>query len=256
MTSYSRLVKWARTKKRCAKRHCARKGPKSTTTIKVLPTDLLVDVVARVASNSFIDLLNLKKCSKDFLHATEDNYISQRVSLETFPLIQWIPNDKASSFLNHCRECENIESLYREGLRKYFSYSSGKNDGLEILKVAAQKGHKEAKYVYGMILICSKDDELRKQGLEHVRFLRKSKCVVSCRQKVRQLLNFMWKNHAMLEHNQSPLCSFKSTCKGWRLKTSRWALLDDDDEDEDMSLCEYCRWDHELELFYRLFNVY
>ncbi|XP_057425258.1 putative F-box protein At1g67623 [Lotus japonicus] len=146
-----------------------------------------------------------------------------------------------------------MESLYREGLREYFGNPNGKINGLEILKVAAQNGHKEAKYVCGMILLCSEDDELRKQGLEYMRFLRMSKCVVGSRKKVKQLVNFVWKNNRLLGRNQSPLCNSKSTCKGWRVKRGSWALLDDDD---DINLCEYCRWDSELELFYQLFNVH
>ncbi|XP_057426595.1 uncharacterized protein LOC130720027 [Lotus japonicus] len=247
---YSRLVKRPRSKRRHG-----RKGPYSTTTIKKLSRDLLVEVVATVASHSFTDLHNIKLCCKDFLDATEDSYVLRKVSLDTFPLIQWRPNGKTTSFLNRCRECGNMESLYREGLRKYFDYPNGKIDGLEILKVAAENGHNEAKYVYGMISLCSKDDESRKQGLDYMRFLRKSKCVVGSRNKVKQLSNFMWKNNGMLKRIESPLCNSKSTCKGWRVKRDRWVLLEDDDGDEDISLCEHCRWDHELELFYRFFNV-
>jgi hypothetical protein len=67
-------------------------------------------------------------------------------------------------------ESGNIEILFREGLREYFSYPNGNIDDLERLKIAAQKGHKEAIYAYGMILLCSDDHESRKQGLENVFF--------------------------------------------------------------------------------------
>ncbi|XP_057432113.1 putative F-box protein At1g67623 [Lotus japonicus] len=253
--TYSILVKWARHKRRST-----RKGSHSTSTIKILLRDLLVEVVAKVASHSLIDLQNIKRCCKGFLDASEDSYVWQRVSLDTFLLIQWLPNDEVSSFLKRCRKCGNIESLYREGLREYFDYPNGKIDGLEMLKVAAQKGHKEAKYVCGMILLCSKHKELRKQGLEYMRQLRNSKCVVSSRKKVKQLVGSVWKNNGMLKRNQSPLFNSKSTCKGWKVKTGIWILLDDDDDDnnngDDISLCEYCRWDHELEFFYQVFNVH
>ncbi|XP_057425906.1 uncharacterized protein LOC130719297 [Lotus japonicus] len=159
--TYSRLVKWARTKRRST-----RKGPNSTASLKSLPKDLLVEVVATVASHSFTDLHAIKQCCKEFLDATEDRYVLQSVSLDTFPLIQWLPNNKASFFLNRCRENENVESLYREGLRKYFGNANGKIDGLCIMNKAVQKGQNEAKYVCGMISLCSRDDELRKQGLE------------------------------------------------------------------------------------------
>ncbi|XP_057418892.1 uncharacterized protein LOC130713109 [Lotus japonicus] len=247
--TYLRLVK----RKRSERRH-TRKGAYSTTSIKALPRDSLIEVVATVAAHSFIDLHNIKLCCKDFLDTAEDNYVWERVSLDTFPLIQWLPNDKATSFLNRCMECGNIDSLYREGLRKYFDYPNGKiDDGLGILKVAAEKGHNEAKYVCGMISLCSEDNEVKKQGLKYMHFLRKLKCVVNCRKKVKQLLKSVWKNNVVLVRNSHPLCNVNSTCKGWRVKKDRWVLLDDDDDD--MSLCEYCRWDHELEFFYRLFNI-
>ncbi|XP_057445002.1 putative F-box protein At1g67623 [Lotus japonicus] len=242
----SRLVKKTR-----SKRQHTRKGSYSSTTIQELPRDLLVEVVATVASNSFIDFNTIKICCRDFLDATEDNYVWHRVSLDNFPLIQWRPNDKVSSFLARCRECGNMESLYREGLQKYFGYPDGKMDGLEILKATAQKGHKEAKYVCGVILLCSDDDKMRKQGLDYMRILRKFKCVIESRNKVKKLLNFLWKRNGMNGQNQSPLCNSKSTCKGWRVKNGLWELLDDDDDDYDISLCEYCRWDHELKFFYK-----
>ncbi|XP_057418889.1 uncharacterized protein LOC130713107 [Lotus japonicus] len=249
--TYSTLMKRKR-----SKRQHTRKGAYSTTSIKTLPRDSLVEVVATVAAHSFVDLHTIKLCCKDFLDAAEDNYVWQRVSLDMFPLIQWFPNSKETSFLNRCRECGNIESLYREGLQKFFDYPNGKiNNGLEILKVAAEKGHNKAKYVYGMISLCSENDEVRKQGLEYMHFLRKLKCVVSCRKKVKQLLKSVWKNNVVLVRNSRPLCNVNSTCKGWRVKKDRWVLLDDDDDDGDMSLCEYCRWDHEMESFYRLFNI-
>ncbi|XP_057425443.1 uncharacterized protein LOC130718830 [Lotus japonicus] len=243
--TYSRLVNWATSKRRSTRKSSA---------IKMLPRDLLVEVVAIVASHSFIDFHTIKMCCKDFLNAAEDSYVWRKVSLDTFSLIQWLPNDKASSFLNRCKECGNLESLFRQGLREYFNYPNAKTGGLRILKIAAQKGHKEAKYVCGMISLCSEDDDLRKQGFEYMRFMREYKCVVDSRKKVKQLLNSMWKNNqTLLRRNQSPICKSKSTCKGWRVKTGRWVLLDDDDDDIDS--CEYCRWDYELEFFYRLLNV-
>ncbi|KAJ1378460.1 F-box-like domain superfamily [Sesbania bispinosa] len=251
MTTSTRLKKKRAIKKRRPKSH------NNNADIKSLPRDLLVEVVATVASHSFIDLNNMKKCCRDFLDATEDRFVWKRVSLDNFPLIQWFPNEKASSFLKRCRESENLESLYREGLQEYFSYPNGYIiGGLESLKMAAQKGHKEAKYVYGMILLCSQDNEMRKEGLEYMRFLRKAKCIINCRKKVGQLMVLMWRNNnGMVVRNKTCLCNNKSSCKGWRLKKGIWSFLDDDDDDISSS-CEYCRWDHELEYFYQLFNVH
>src|ERR1044072_5763668 len=62
-------------KRRRSKRQHTRKGAYSVTTIKSLSRDLLVEVVATVASRSFIDLHIIKICCKDFLDATEDSYV-------------------------------------------------------------------------------------------------------------------------------------------------------------------------------------
>ncbi|XP_058777045.1 putative F-box protein At1g67623 [Vicia villosa] len=194
----------------------------SSSSIQSLPRDLLRDVIINVGSQSFVDLHKIKVCCKDFLEVAQ--------------------------------ESENIESLYREGLLKYFNYSNGNIDGLESLKIAAQKGHKEAIYVYGMILLCSEDHDSRKMGIEHMRFLRKSKCIMSSRRNVQNFIDSLWKNDGMLVRNQTPICNSQGMCHGWRVKDGRWSLLDD--EDDDTKLCENCRWDYELDFFYKLLNVH
>lgn len=72
----------------------------------------------------------------------------QQISFDNFPLIQWFLNENVSSFLRSCLESENTEIIFREGLLEYFGYPNGNIDGLERLKIAAEKGHKEAIYMY------------------------------------------------------------------------------------------------------------
>ncbi|XLU42923.1 hypothetical protein S245_037737, partial [Arachis hypogaea] len=107
-----------------------------------------------------------------------------------------------------CKENQNTKSLYREGLRECLGNENA--EGLRLLDMAAKKGHKEAKYVYNMILLCSsrQDKKLIELGLRHLRFLRESKV-----------------------NRKLPLCPFKSTCKEWRVKKGRWTLHDDDNDD-------------------------
>ncbi|KAL1373129.1 hypothetical protein HN51_003142 [Arachis hypogaea] len=229
----------------------------SSSTIKSLPKDLLVKIVASVASHSFIDLHNVKKSCKDLLEAAEDNYVYRRVSLDKFSFIPRYSNDKELSFLKRCKENQNIESLYREGLRECLG--NGNAEGLKLLDMAANEGHKEAKYVYGIILLCSsrQNKKLVELGLWHLRFLRESKCVVRTRNKVEEFVRIMLKNKGMFTkvNTKLPLCPFKNTCKGWRVKKGRWTLHDDDDDDILIESCEYCRWDYELEFFYDLMNI-
>lgn len=68
--------------------------PSSYSPIKSLPKHLLVEVVGRVAVASFDDLYRVKLCSKDFLDATEDDYVFQNMTLDKFPYMDWFPNKK------------------------------------------------------------------------------------------------------------------------------------------------------------------
>ncbi|KAK7411434.1 hypothetical protein VNO78_02867 [Psophocarpus tetragonolobus] len=80
-------------------------------------------------------------------------------------------------------ESGNIDSLFRERIQQYFTISNRDTNGLQESKVATQKGHVHAQYIYGMILLCSYDHDVRQQWLLYVRSLRKFKCVMKCRNK-------------------------------------------------------------------------
>lgn len=229
-------------------------GPSSS--IKALPKELLMEVLARVASGSVSDLYKAKISCRDFLHAGDDDFVYQHVSMDKFPLIPWFISDKESSFLRRCRESGNSESLYREGMVQYFS-SLQINSGLESLRKASENGHKDAKYVYGMILICSEDEEQRKQGLELLRFLRMSRCIKRCRKRAERFFWSMWIRNRVVR-NLQPLCH-SSTCDNNSrrlLKFSRgWPSLNEDEDDDDDISCENCIGDYELSLFFDLFSV-
>ncbi|MED6212935.1 hypothetical protein PIB30_088262 [Stylosanthes scabra] len=157
------------------------------TTIQSLPKDLLVEIVASVASHSSDDLFNVKKSCKDLLDAEKDYYVYRRISLDKFPFIPWRRSpttEKLSLFLKYCKENQNTESLYREGLQEFLGNNGNMEEGLRNLDMVAKKGPKEVKYVYGMILLCSssmEDEKSVELGLGHLRFLRESKCVVRTR---------------------------------------------------------------------------
>ncbi|KAI4305125.1 hypothetical protein L6164_028511 [Bauhinia variegata] len=57
----------------------------SSSTIMSLPKDLQVHLFSMVASDSIVDLFNLKICCKDFLDLAEEKCIHQLVSLTRYP---------------------------------------------------------------------------------------------------------------------------------------------------------------------------
>ncbi|KAF7837801.1 putative F-box protein [Senna tora] len=166
--------------KRVARHNNNNNNNNNRTSIQCLPKDLLVDIFAKVASHSSTDLFNLKFCSRHFLDASQDNYIYQQVSLNKFPFIHWFPiTHQESSFLNRCKECGNLESLFRQGMLQFFSHIQfDQAQGFLTLQKAAREGHKEAMYVVALILLCGhKEDGLERQrnlsqALQYLRFLR------------------------------------------------------------------------------------
>nr|GEY86878.1 putative F-box protein At1g67623 [Tanacetum cinerariifolium] len=137
---------------------CGEKGVKkivrrSKTKLQYLPRDLLVGILGRVASSSFTDVFNAKLSCQDFLDAVEDEYIFQNISMDKFTIIPWSQQtDSEISFLTKCLNLGNAEALFRQGMVEYFHLVKVRS-GLRYLKMAAEKGHPEATYVYGMIML-------------------------------------------------------------------------------------------------------
>jgi hypothetical protein len=213
-----------------------------------LPEPILQQILAIVGSQYVLDLLGVKRCSNYF-----NNYVLKKVSFENCPKFQWEPNEGALAFLKLCEESGNPEVLFSEGLREFFNYPNGNIGGLEKLKIAAEGGYNFAKYAYGMIMLCSENNESRNEGIKHMRYLRMTKCIMHSRKKMQEIREYLWKYNGLLVRNQTLVCKQRPTCGGWRVKRGKWLLQDD--EDDDLSSCENCRWDYELQFIYSIFSV-
>ncbi|XP_076916169.1 putative F-box protein At1g67623 [Bidens hawaiensis] len=251
-----------------------------TSTVRALPRDLLVDVLARVASSSFTDLFNAKlsyltilfnSCMMlnlpifklifarekintadfEFLDSTSDDYVSQSISIDKFPIIHWFPPSKSAlSFLTHCFKKGNPESLFRQGMIDYFCMVNV-NCGLEFLKRASDKGHSEATYVYGMILLSS-GDQSSQDGLNHLNCMNNSKSrhwnVQECRNKIASMLSQMWINNPVTLDKVNTQCHKQD--HAIRFERRGWSL----DEDKEVASCEKCLWYRELVYFCKAMN--
>ncbi|KAK7363583.1 hypothetical protein VNO77_05730 [Canavalia gladiata] len=240
-------------KKKKKKKH----GDESITTIKSLPNELLVEILAKVASRSIFDLCKVKLCCKDFLYAAEDDYVYHHASMEKFALVPlpWFTGQGEFSFLKRCRESGNSKISYREGMVQYFR-SSSLISGFENLKKAAMEGHNDAKYVYCMLLMCCEDEQERKRGFDLFCSLKASTCVARCRKRVRCYIRKMWLSNNPVVRNHN--LSFCTTCQSGRMKKISTGWIGDGDGDDDANIgisCEYCRVDYELVLFCNMFQV-
>jgi len=89
--------------------------------IKSLVTYLLVNVVANVTFESYMNHYNMNVCYREFLHTSKDDFMWQKVSLEKFPLHFWLSKEKAlvfDSFIKSCKEGEMLRQyLKRDSIK-------------------------------------------------------------------------------------------------------------------------------------------
>ncbi|XP_050211148.1 putative F-box protein At1g67623 [Mercurialis annua] len=227
-----------------------------------LPSELLTEILAKVASTSAIDLFQAKTSCKDFRLAASDDYVFQNIEIDSFVDKSWkIRQNGASNFLERCNKCGNPESLFRQGMIDYFS-NLKIDSGFECLKKAANKGHVVATYVYGIILVCY-GGELRKKGLKLLFELKRrsnSRLIVKeCREKVRKIFYEMWPNinyiigYGPAEEDEFKRklknCKCKAKLCSWtavpRKESSVWKPPRDEEFEDDKFSCQACLWDLE-----------
>ncbi|XP_027122098.1 putative F-box protein At1g67623 [Coffea arabica] len=213
----------------------------SGTSILSLPTEVLSEVLTRVASSSSTDLFWAKLCCKLLNEVSDADIVYQRVSLAKFELVPWHKNHKVSSFLKKCRQCKNPDVLYRKGVVDFFTDKHG-DSALECLEEAANSGHADAAYALGIIYIFVGGDELKRKGISLLSGMKKSGIlkgrVKLCRDNLRALLRMIWVKNPVFA-NPTPICCAMTHER----KTSSWPMDADDVEE---STCEGCACDEEI----------
>ncbi|WJZ81565.1 hypothetical protein VitviT2T_001403 [Vitis vinifera] len=232
-------------------------------TIEYLPSDLLIEVLTRVATSSFTDLFNAKLSCRNFLEASDDKFIMKNISIEKFPAIPWWQvKDEVSSFLKACKESGNPEALYRQGMMEFFSWKKVES-GEEYLKRALEMEHMEASYVYGIILLCKGGESNEEQGMKLLNAVKKSRKLGECRKKTKAFILSMWIRNPIVKcqelvNHHAKTCGRRNN-GGIGGKRGWWQWIDDreDNEDKDVeevNYCEGCMWEDEVSLFCKLFR--
>ncbi|PWA85461.1 tetratricopeptide-like helical domain-containing protein [Artemisia annua] len=227
---------------------------RSKTKLQSLSRDLLVDVLGRVAASSFTDVFNAKLSCQDFLDAVEDDYIFQNISMEKFQIIPWFQqSDSEISFLTNCLNKGNPEALFRQGVRclvlqiEYFQLVKV-GSGLRYLKMAAEKGHPEATYVYGMIML-ARGGEPGQQALSLLNSmysrLGDSK-ICECREKFKSVLGILWVRNKISVEEVNFKCQKRNHVNNVRRMNF--------DEDEEILKCDSCMWSRKLNAFCKFFK--
>ncbi|KAK1358350.1 F-box domain-containing protein [Heracleum sosnowskyi] len=207
-----------------------------------VPTELLVEIVARVAASSFDDLCNAKfscKTLHDF-DDVDDKYIIRRVSLDKFHIIPWTSNKQAKEamFLDRCLDSGNPEALYRHGIIQYFGKTEI-NSGIECLRRAANSGHLVAMYVFGIILILHGGED-KEIGMKIITDMKRSQTrnkIEEIRESFSRTLQLMWVQNTMVVGKARPIC-----CRTHRAANSTFHLWKKFADLE----CEACCCDQEI----------
>ncbi|CAH9093722.1 unnamed protein product [Cuscuta europaea] len=220
---------------------------KRTAKINLIPRDIIVDILVRVASDSLPDLLHAKFSCHEWNELGDDVNVYKHASLAEFPVISsWKPESaekkrKVASFLNKCIDAQNLEALFRRGVVGYFN---GKEQeyALECLRKAGNAGHVGAVYVICIISMLFMGGEDKEKGMEVLSAMKKSDelrgKVGDARRELTSIVKEIW-NGDFVVHRQKPdCCSREDHCctkTGW------------DADEENLSIdCPYCKCDFEI----------
>ncbi|XP_021295070.1 putative F-box protein At1g67623 [Herrania umbratica] len=230
---------------------------RKSSNIKSLPREMLAEILKHAASNSITDFVNAQISCKAFLGASNDYQILENVSMANINFVPWYKCEKI--FLKKCKDAKNSEALYRKGMINCFNRRKLES-GLCYLKKAAEKGHFEAKYTYGIILICL-GGELKRQGLQIVSSLDRTSSntrfkIASCRSKTENMLSSMWV-YVSLDRPKESANNAKLNCKCDDIITPRpnqWEASNN--LHDNLPCCDSCFWDHEATLFSNMLRKY
>ncbi|PON32124.1 F-box domain containing protein [Parasponia andersonii] len=216
-------------------------------TIYSIPSEMVVEILARLAASSMTDFFKTKSSCKLFYEVADDDYIYRQISVEelAFKILHWTKEE--SSFYNRCMESGNLEALYHQGVHKYFTYHLENVSGLDLLKRAACAGHHGASYVLGIMdLLCHDGDEFTKRGRKILSNIKTSLQMLECRRKLQRSACYKWR----LQNKDSVRRPKLLSCPFQDRKRSLWCLYDEDDRDN--LHCETCILNREMVAVYRM----
>ncbi|XP_049369352.1 putative F-box protein At1g67623 [Solanum verrucosum] len=225
--------------------------------IKSLPNELLSEIVARVASSSFLDYINVKFSCKIFNGVSNDPYVYRHISLEEFPIggCSWKSENeenenKLSLFMRTCMESGNPEALYRKGVVDFFRKERPEY-AMKYLVKAAEAGHIGAEYVVSLIQVLMGEEVLKNNGIVAIGRMKATKpnrrALAEFRKNLVDILSNIWILNPIvfLGRQNSNWCSLHHK-RSYKNKWRQWPSFDTDD-DEDADFCCYaCSCDEEI----------
>ncbi|KAG5615589.1 hypothetical protein H5410_015413 [Solanum commersonii] len=205
--------------------------------IESLQRQLLIDILERISSYSFKDLMNVRL--RVLNQVASEPSVYQKVTLVDFteyiwPCNPWSVIRKCTSFLEMCRASGNFEALYRKGVVDYFHHSNP--NALEMLNQAADRGDIGASYALAIISIFKGGESMR-EGLMFIANMKKMKSlkIRRCRHKLRYILFGRVSEPHLL--GERPICYTVH-----QFYHVRCELCSCDLERDEENVCNFFRW--------------
>ncbi|MFQ6639348.1 hypothetical protein Gotur_016349, partial [Gossypium turneri] len=143
---------------------------------RLLPEDMLSEILKHAASNSAADFVNARLSCKAVRAASNYDQIFENVSMEKLNFVPWRKSEKVLQ--KRCEAAQNAEALYRKGMMDCFSLRE---------------------FEFGLHCLRKRPKKVTEQGLRIISSLdltnsskRRTRIVTSCRLKTENFLSNMW----------------------------------------------------------------
>ncbi|XP_071686921.1 putative F-box protein At1g67623 [Rutidosis leptorrhynchoides] len=184
-----------------------------------------------------------KLVCKAFDKHSEHALVYKRLSFDRWCISPW-GNRKLARIFFMAIHYGNPNAIFRHGLRTYFD-SIYPGIGLHYLEKAANMQLKEACYVFGLVMIASRQTEEKDMGLQILNqtFSLVSDLVVEVRTKVLDLLRRCWVLRNCHPFDDAATCYTNKGHKGYFPLDLGWEIVLVKPE------CVCCFWSYELRVF-------
>ncbi|KAG2329819.1 hypothetical protein Bca4012_020651 [Brassica carinata] len=116
-----------------------------------MPDDMLRLIVSKVGSASSTDYCNAVLSCKSLNFGSDDPFIGKALSIA--PLVERPHRaNRYEKLMENLLAANNLDAHYVKGMQEFFDFDNHIM-GLHHLSVASEGDHKEAKYLYGLLLM-------------------------------------------------------------------------------------------------------
>ncbi|KAF8049880.1 hypothetical protein N665_2102s0003 [Sinapis alba] len=122
--------------------------------IELLPRDIHVIILARVARSSETDLRNAMASTPTLGLAAADLRVYKNLDLQMHTISPLASINHFRSLMDRCLASGNVQAHYVRGIQEYF-HNTDTVTGIYHLRVSAEGSYADAVYLYGMIMLCS-----------------------------------------------------------------------------------------------------